>query len=288
LADWAEDAAFSVIIIDFLDYLAAMRTMKGHELLVAFAQTLGVNLTTEQKQTLENVSQAIQDHIAEQPQRAFLILENMDIAALQDLPSVMSVLLLLIRLRRHFGRHDRKKFTAIVVFGGEVWSAQDSSRFLATAAEMHTPCFSKDQLSYLAEKVDVSPPPDATLETIMNHCWGHPYLSHLFVEDLRQGKSIDDIVRSFVSLQGEYGAHAERIVRRVRSVANNPDLCNARGGINFSELCRELSGHSASKRNLLLIDNWLKHFGVLDVSGRPRELYRLAFEAQLKSEEGLA
>src|SRR5215213_4604646 len=27
LADWAEDAAFSVIIIDFLDYLAAMRTM---------------------------------------------------------------------------------------------------------------------------------------------------------------------------------------------------------------------------------------------------------------------
>jgi hypothetical protein len=282
IAAWAEEAGFSATVVDFEDFRSNLKTMSGEQLLTAIASRMLIETAgTPDKHQL---SSAFLQQIAKRPERTLLVLDHVDNAAMEDLGKIWDVLLFLIKLRNDFASHAPNKFVAISAFGVEAWSAVAGSAFGNVAYPVETPCLTEAQVFRLGEAVIGSNPDYHAVSQVFSLFGGHPYLTHLFFDDLRQGMSIQAITEAALALKGFYGRHADRVVRRVKSVATSP-LSGTNLGLDFPVLCRELSGQVNDLMYAPRIFKWLQLFGVIASDGKIPDLYRHAFAQQVTTGE---
>jgi hypothetical protein len=282
LNNWAEEKLkfASVAFVDLNTFLPNLRSITVMELLTEVAAAAGLNIA-DAPNPLEAGKICAQQIIAA-PGRKLLILDSVDNAVMQDRDKTWTILLFLLNIRIHLALHAPRKFVAVTVFGAEAWSAYYKSAFVTSAISVETSCFSKRQIADLAKIVTGKTGSNDNIERVNSLFGGHPYLTHLFFEDVRRGKSLDEIAGSALALHGSYGLHAERIVQRLKQLTSD-EFNESQRGSEFPRLCKQIVDLGSEQDLIFRYEGWLQLLGIKEPDNSSVcELYRRAFERASK------
>ncbi|MEA2976421.1 MAG: hypothetical protein QOF19_1941 [Alphaproteobacteria bacterium] len=281
VAQWAESSGFSVTLVDFDDFILRLKQkdLSREELLIEIGEAAGFEIP--ERQNRQKIHAGFEQGITERSTRTMLIYDSVDEAAMEGLSTIWSALLLLMNLQTYFAYKAPHKFAAVTVFGAEAWNAMAGTGFDAASHEIKVSNFTQPEIALLAKAATDEAPDQKTINKAYSLFGGQSYLTHLFFEDLRQEKSAEKIIHAARSLQGHYGSHAERVVRRLEKV-NSQDLYR----LDFVTVCQELAGPRKDWREVLVLGKWLKQLGIAVDDGPICEVYRLAFQRKANPEKG--
>ncbi|MEA2897895.1 MAG: AAA-like domain [Bradyrhizobium sp.] len=284
---WAEDSGFSVHSADFEEFIPNMedKSASVDELFATIAMEM--NFEVPSNHNRQKISSSIRSQILDDKQRTLIIVDNADNTALVDPAKTGTLLLQIVKLRDHFARYAPNKFVAVMVFGADVWSAYHISFVQAASLVVETAAFTKEQARQIGLCVTGNTPDEKAIEAVFDLFGGHAYLTHLLFEDMRHGKRLEDIQADVASLNGPYGAHADRIVRRMQQVTTNLVAVSHTSVMNrqdkdeeFRRLCREISTEKYELCLRPITRKWLRLFGIWDGEQHVCRLYKQAFAQQ--------
>lgn len=239
---------------------------------VAEALDLGVDAAT----SINSFVRAFSDRLdGGKKQRLALIIDNMDSLLLldggEDASTTLAMALGRIRKQASTLGNPFSRLVTICVFGGELWSLADGSSFMAAGLQITLGKLSPDLVAVQAHaELGRDLPPEA-ITRIFDLFHGHPYLTHLLLDDLRQGISLDDAEKAALQVGGAYRVHADRLYKRLRAALLPEERT-------FHPLLEEISLHNPSEPGRLVFrhDAALTYFGVLDANGTICSFYQAA------------
>lgn len=264
---WARDAGMRVYSLDFVQMLDTPGAT-GDRILSWIGENMGLSLADPPISEAEFI-ESLRTALASADRHTVLLLDNMDRLPYLEPGTVSPLLLALIRFRNEAGRSDSplSKLTVVAVFNGDAWGLANSSSVMGLSSQAILSGFNARQVEELAKIILGTDGPFPWLDELLALFGGHPYLTHLFLDDLRLGAEAEDILEDAHQASGVFSTYLE--VLRMRLETQIPD-----GGERTRLLAQLSETPSDSPVNLeLRTEKLLMHLGVLDSRRRIGTFY---------------
>jgi hypothetical protein len=258
--EWAADQKMEVATLDF-NLVRAELDPVGGNVLELVGQALGLGLELGQTVSVNSFVAALGERLKAGANRLALLLDNMDALALDEgnmkiMPLVLAISSLRAKASRPGGA--AAKLVTVCVFGAEMWNALHSSSFLAQGVEIHLSKLTVEQVSQLAYAVLGYDLPMEECRDLLGLFSGQPYLTHLYLEDRRQGLSPQEAAAVALRLGDAYRTHGDRLLRRLRTVVPSDGA--------YRSLLFDIAGRNREQpgAQLLRYDRVLQYFGIIE------------------------
>lgn len=214
---WAMEAGMRVISLDFALMLGSPAVDSG-QVFKLIGTELGLNLSDSASEA--DFINALRAWLHGDAPHTVLLLDNMDVLSLIDIEVTTPLLLALLRFRSEASRKDSplSKLMVVTVFTGDMWKQEVASSIMGLSSQSSLSGFTRTQIEDLAKIVLKQSGPFSWMDEVHALFGGHPYLTHLFLDEIRLGGDVSETLDCAREVSGGFLIYLDWLRLRLKAL----------------------------------------------------------------------